>query len=317
MTSSPSIAKPVGDIVLVLLLPIATFALGAGTELSERLMAGAQRFERLQLDELPLALLTFSLGLAWFAWRRWREMLRELGKRVEIEAALKAKQLELRSLSHRVTEDMESERRAIAHELHDELGQTLNAIKIEAVGIRNAGCQCSTAIHDAALAVIRLTDHVYSVVRSMTSRLRPVALDELGLADALEHDLTGWRQRLPGIEFGFKADKLPNRLDPSCAIALYRVAQEGLTNVVRHAGARKVSLELAFHPEPAVLRLSLQDDGRGAALGTLRKGLGLLGMRERIEALGGAFCVESQPACGFRLEACVPLKAAANAASPP
>lgn len=314
MPSSPSVFKPVGDILLVVLLPIATFAIGAGTEFSERLMTGAQRFESLQLDELPLAILTFSLGLAWFAWRRWREMLLELGKRRDIEAALEAKQLELRYLARRGTESLENERRAIAHELHDELGQTLNAIKIESVCIRNASGERDSTIHAAALAIIRLTDHVYSVVRDMTGRLRPVALDELGLAEALEHNLTEWRQRLPGIEFDFKADKLPERLGDPCAIALYRVAQEGMTNVVRHAEARTVSLALTFQPEPAVVRLSLRDDGRGVELRTMRNGLGLLGMRERIEALGGAFRVESQPARGFRLEASVPFELGAQAA---
>lgn len=315
MSSSPPASKPVEDILLVALLSLATFVIGAGTEFSERLMAVAQRFERLQLDELPLALLAFSLGLAWFAWRRWREMRLELGRRLEVEAALKAKQLELRGLSRRVTDDLERERRAIAHELHDELGQTLNAIKIESVCIRNASVASNAMIHDSAIAVIRLTDHVYSVVRDMTGRLRPVALDELGLAEALAHELTAWRQRLPGIEFNFKADTVPQGLDDRGAIALYRVAQEGLTNVIRHAEARKVSLELAFLAKPTVLRLSLQDDGRGVELATMRNGLGLLGMRERVEALGGALRVESRPARGFRLEASVPLGIRAETAS--
>ncbi len=313
MPSTPSASKPVGDILLVALLPVATFVIGAGTEFSERLMTGAQRFEQLQLDELPLALVAFSLGLAWFAWRRWCEMLRELRKRRDIEVALEAKQIELRNLSRRVTESQESERRAIAHELHDELGQTLNAIKIESVCIRNASGDDDSTIHAAALSIIRLTDHVYSVVRDMTGRLRPVALDELGLAEALEHDLAEWRQRLPGIEFYFRADTLPEKLGEPCAIALYRVAQEGMTNVVRHAEARKVSLALTFHREPAVVSLSLRDDGRGVELRTMRSGLGLLGMRERIEALGGAFQVESGPARGFRIEASVPFAVGASA----
>ncbi|NJD33976.1 MAG: hypothetical protein FIA96_03930 [Betaproteobacteria bacterium] len=82
-------------------------------------MATAQQFERLQLDELPLALLALSLGLAWFAWRRWREMLSELEQRRIFESALETKQLELRDLSRRVTEAQEAERRLLAHELHD------------------------------------------------------------------------------------------------------------------------------------------------------------------------------------------------------
>lgn len=300
-------SKPATDLALIVLLSIATFLIGVDTEFSETLVAATRKFEPLQLDEVPLALLTLSLGLAWFAWRRWREMLRELEQRLTFESALELKQLELRDLSRRVIGAQEAERRLLAHELHDELGQTLNAIKIEAVGIRNASSDAQPALHRAALNVIRLTDRVYAVVRDMTSRLRPVALDELGLVGALEHDFMGWRQRLPGMRFTLRIGDLPQDIDEPVAIALYRVAQEGLTNVVRHAEARHVTLELGFDPASAVLRLTLQDDGRGVELKAIRNGLGLVGMRERIEALGGDFRIETQPAQGFRLEARVPL----------
>lgn len=138
MISFPATNKPATDLVLIVLLSIATFLIGVFTEFSERLVATAQQFEGIQLDELPLAMLVLSYGLVWFAWRRWREMLRELEQRLNFESALELKLLELRALSRRVTEAQETERRLLAHELHDELGQTLNAIKIEAVGIRNA-----------------------------------------------------------------------------------------------------------------------------------------------------------------------------------
>lgn len=306
MVAIAAASKPASDLVLIVLLSIATFLIGVDTEFSERLVATTQQFERLQLDELPLALLTLSLGLAWFAWRRWREMLRELEQRLNFESALKLKQVELRDLSRRVIEAQETERRLLAHELHDELGQTLNAIKIETVGIRNVSVSDQPAIHRAALNVIQLTDHVYGVVQAMTSRLRPVALDELGLVGALEHDLMGWRQRLPETRFTLSIGAIPQDIDESVAIALYRVAQEGLTNVVRHADARHVTVELDFVPQSAVLCLTLQDDGRGVDIKEIRRGLGLLGMRERIEALGGIFCIETQPGGGFRLNASVP-----------
>jgi signal transduction histidine kinase len=307
LISIPATTKPAADLVLIVLLSIATFLIGVYAEFSERLVASARQFERVQLDELPLAMLVLSSGLVWFAWRRWREMLWELEQRRNFESALELKQLELRDLSRRVTEAQETERRLLAHELHDELGQTLNAIKIDAVGIRNASDGVQPAIHRAALNVIQLTDHVYGVVRAMTSRLRPVALDELGLVGALEHDLMGWRQRLPTTRFTLAIGELPNDIDEQVGIALYRVAQEGLTNIVRHAEARNVTVELAFVPAPPGLRLSLQDDGRGVELDAIQRGLGLLGMRERIEALDGTFSIRTQPARGFRLEACVPL----------
>lgn len=287
------------------MLPVAVFAIAAGTELSERLVAGAQGFERLQLDELPLALLSFSLGLAWFAWRRWRDMVFELERRQSYERALARQQNELRELSRRMAAAQETERRLLAHELHDELGQTLNAIKIEAVTVRNASRTGLPEIHRAALAVIQLTDHVYAVVRDMTSRLRPVALDELGLVGALEHGIAAWRARAPDIAFDFACGNIPAALDEAVAIALYRVVQESLTNILRHAAARRVAIEI--EGDAAALRLSIRDDGRGVALDAVRHGLGLLGMRERIEGLGGNFRATSRPGAGFRIEATVPL----------
>ena len=302
-----AISKPATELSVIVILSVATFAMGAGTEFSEQAVAIAQRFERMQLDELPLALLTLSLGLAWFAWRRWREMRIELGQRRVVERLLEAKQEELRSLSRRLTESHEAERRGLARELHDELGQTLNAIKIEAVSIRNLHHHTGPTTQRGALAIIQLTDHVYDVVRTMTSRLRPVALDELGLAGALEHDLMQWRQRVPNTSFALDLGKLPDHIDEPSAIALYRVAQEGLTNIVRHAAARHVTLELDFLAEAKSLHLALQDDGRGVELAAIRHGLGLVGMRERIDGLGGAFSIASHPGQGFRIAATVPF----------
>lgn len=307
MSSFPAISRPAADLTLIALLSIATFAIGAGTEFSEHMVTKAQGFERIQLDELPLALLTLSLGSAWFAWRRWREMRLELGQRCMLEHLLEAKQEELRSLSRHLAQSQEAERRGLAHELHDELGQTLNAIKIEAVSIRNESIDTAPTIHRGALAIIRLTDHVYEVVRTMTSRLRPVALDELGLAGALEHDLMQWRQRLPQTSFALDVGKLPDKIDEATSIALYRVAQEGLTNTVRHAKARHVRLELDFVTQAGELRLALQDDGCGVQTAAIRHGLGLVGMRERIDALGGTFSIASRPGQGFRIAATVPL----------
>ena len=292
--------------LVVILASMVVFATAASTELSERINHAAGALERLQIDEVPLALLTFSLGLAWFAWRRWREMQLELQHRLSIERALALKQSELRELSRRVTEAQEGERRLLAHELHDELGQSLNAIKIEAVVVRNQSHRMPE-IHRAALAVIRLTDHVYEVVRSMTGRLRPVALDELGLAGAIEHGLAGWRQLAPATEFLWRVGNLPAKLDEAVAMAVYRVVQESVTNILRHAAATQVVIALESDRQQSRLHLAVRDNGRGADLATARRGLGLLGMRERMEGLGGSLTIASRPGDGFLVEATVPV----------
>jgi two-component system sensor histidine kinase UhpB len=305
--ASPA-SQPMADLLLIVLASAVVFAIAVSTELSERITSISRGFERVQLDEVPLALLTFSLGLAWFAWRRWREMEIELRHRQLIEHALELKQVELRDLSQRITDAQESERRVLAHELHDELGQSLNAIKIEAVTIRNASRDRQPALHGAALSVIKLTDHVYGVVRDMTSRLRPVALDELGLVGALEHGLTAWRKLAPATEFRAAFRDVPEHMDEPVAMALYRVVQEGVTNILRHSGATQVAITLDSTSPPPGLHLSIRDDGNGADLGAIRRGLGLLGMRERIEGLGGTFAIVSQPGAGFRVDVTVPLR---------
>lgn len=295
------------DLAWVVLFSSSVFAAGAATEFSERLDAGLRPYERIQLDELPLALLAFCLGLAWFAWRRWLETQDEIARRQSAELTLEEERQQLRQLSHRVIDAQEHERRELAHELHDEMGQILNAIKLEAVRIRDAG----NGEHDAAgaKAIIELTDGVYGTVRDMTSRLRPLALYELGLADALAHTLAGWRERLPGIEFRFIAGDCPAEIGDTVAIALYRVAQEGLTNAIRHADASVVCLELGWNEATASIAMTLSDDGRGFDTGSTRRGLGMLGMRERIEALGGRFEVESRPDQGTQIKACLPVQA--------
>jgi two-component system, NarL family, sensor histidine kinase UhpB len=305
---SPPASKPATDLLWIVLASIAVFAIAVFTELNEHITSIARGYERLQMDEVPLALLTFSLGLAWFAWRRWREMGVELRHRLVIEHALEVKQAEFRDLSRRATEAQESERRLLAHELHDELGQSLNAIKIEAVVIRNESRNSQPEIHRAALAVVQLTDHVYEVVRDMTSRLRPVALDELGLVGALEHGLTGWRTLAPATEFVAAFRDVPEDLDESIAMALYRVVQESVTNILRHSGATQVAIVLASGSPSPSLHLFIRDNGHGADLGAIRHGLGLLGMRERVEGLGGTFALVSLPGAGFLIDVNVPLR---------
>ena len=295
------------ELLLIVLVALAVFAAGALTETNERVTSLLQGYEYLQVDELPLALLTFSLGLTWFAWRRWRELGVELKHRLEIEEALQVQQAEFRDLAWRITQTQETERRLLAHELHDELGQSLNAIKIEAVGIRNHSHGTQPEIHRAALAVIALTDRIYEVVRNMTGRLRPVALDELGLIGALENDLIRWRKLTPETEFLGIFRNVPESLDEPVAMALYRVVQEGVTNILRHSGATQVTLTLESLGSPPNLRLSLRDNGQGADLGAIRRGLGLLGMRERVAGLGADLSIVSQPGAGFAIDATIPL----------
>lgn len=303
--TSPSPGS-VRDLLFVALTPIGVFIIAATTELNERINHATRAFEPLQLDELPLALLSLSLALAWLSWRNWRRAMHELARRTQAEQALETNRGELRALSRRMTDALEAERRRLAQELHDEFGQTLNAIKIEAVGIRQLSQEREPAIHRGAQALIALTDRVYDFARLLLRQLRPVALDELGLQGAIEHAIAEWRARLPAIRFYLSCEHIPADLHEDISIAFYRICQESVTNALQHAGASEIVIELCGNAAAGILALSVRDNGCGTDLNQLKRGLGLLGMRERIERIGGALTIESRPGHGFALRAHAP-----------
>jgi signal transduction histidine kinase len=145
------------------------------------------------------------------------------------------------------------------------------------------------------------------VARSLLKELRPVALDELGLATALQHCVDQWRRRHPNLRCDFRAEGLPESLGEAANIALYRLVQEGLTNVTKHSGARSVRIEVQQDLAAGEVCAAVSDDGIGMDPATPRTGLGLAGLRERVEMLGGRFRVDSAPGGGTRVHAAVPL----------
>jgi PAS domain S-box-containing protein len=218
---------------------------------------------------------------------------------------------ENRRLSQRSMQVQEEERRNLARELHDELGQSLNAIKVDAVTIRDRSDNAAE-VQRGAKAIIEVSGQVYDVVRSLMQRLRPVALDELGLRSAVEYGVEQWRRRHPAVRCSFAAEGELDNLNEQFNITLYRLAQECLTNVAKHAQATQIAISLvrtdcAGHDGEEV-RFSFEDDGRGFDPGQRRQGLGLVGLRERVEALGGHFDLQSAPGQGVRVRASIPLK---------
>jgi signal transduction histidine kinase len=156
------------------------------------------------------------------------------------------------------------------------------------------------------------------VVRDLIGRLRPVGLDELGLRAALEHFLNDWRRRLPDLEFDVRLEGDLDGVSEGLALALYRLLQEGLTNVSKHSRAGRVEVRLlraGAQPRGDEIVLSLVDDGCGTDLRERQRGLGLIGMRERVEMLGGEFHVTTEPARGFGIFARIPALPLAQAAA--
>jgi signal transduction histidine kinase len=308
---SPDRTSARRDLALLVVAAALFAALSVHLELAERLTAWSRPYEFWQLDELPGLLLFIVGGLAWYAWRRVRESRRLLRELVAGQALLAAAIEENRKLAIAAVRAQEDERRHLARELHDELGQYVNAIKVDAVWLRRLGAR-APKVHDAATSIVAMVDHLESVVRDLVRRLRPPGLDELGLAAALEHCIDEWRRRLPDVAFDVAVDEEITGLDEATAITLYRIAQEGLTNLARHAHATRVAIELSCRQgtrgSASEVVLSMRDDGVGAAAAAPTGGLGLVGMRERVEALAGRFELRSSGARGFGFVACVPWR---------
>jgi two-component system, NarL family, sensor histidine kinase UhpB len=277
-------------------------------DVGEALERWTRPYEWLQLDELPLILLVMAIGLIWFSSRRYFEAKRQLELRVAADAKLAETLIENQRLALKYVDMQEHERKTLARDLHDELGQYVNAIKLDAVSIREAA-QDRPEISETAHAVIANVDRVYEVLRGLIRQLRPVGLDELGLLAALENCANEWRSRLPATQIQMVCAADLDALAESRALVLFRLVQEALTNVARHSSATRVKIEIGRAASAAGIDISIADNGRGADLSAHRSGLGLIGMRERVAALGGSFAVSSaNGAAGFEVRAFLPLQ---------
>lgn len=227
--------------------------------------------------------------------------------------ALKSAQEQLRQLSGSIMASQEKERTAIARELHDELGQLLTAIRMDAVWLQESMRDQDPKAAARAQAICKLVDATIEEVRAMALRLRPGVLDDLGLVEALELFTTEYERRVP-MACIFTHHVMPS-VDDATATAAYRIAQEALTNVARHALATRA--EVRLYMEADTLVLNVWDDGQGFNPDGLSQVqmLGLAGMRERAALVGGTLLVVSSPGNGTSVTLRVPLaQAMGNAA---
>jgi PAS domain S-box-containing protein len=220
--------------------------------------------------------------------------------------ALKKAQNQLRRLSASIMTNQENERAAISRELHDELGQMLTALRMDSVWIVEHLNDPEKKVSERALAMCSLIDQTIEAVRNMAVKLRPGILDHLGLVDALEWYTTDFERRTE-ISCIFEQVDVPN-LNDGLATAAYRITQEAMTNIARHADAKHVNVSLFKKDGHCVL--SVEDDGKGFDIGRLpeSEGLGVAGMRERAALVGGKIHVYSEPNKGTKVYFSFPLK---------
>lgn len=246
-------------------------------------------------------------------WARWFEnrifpsddgisiYFQDITERKRTDRQLALANQRLQALSARLLQVQEEERRTLARELHDELGQSLTALKIT---LQSFGLRPETAALQGQIeTAVGIADTALAQARQMSLDLRPPQLDDLGLPAAIRWNL-GRQTGVAGLSAHFLAENVPEKLPEPVAIACYRISQEALTNVLRHANARNVWIRLQVEGDK--LRLEVQDDGAGfdpAPIFAGASSMGMLSMQERASLAGGHLEIESSPGRGSLVRA--------------
>ena len=254
-----------------------------------------------------------GLLVAWFATRHVRRLHREIERQRSAEVQHRS---DLERLSARLVTAQEEERRSLARELHDAVGQALTAIKMEmGVAMRGMGIDARSR---AALEEARtLAENTLQSVRDLSQLLHPSILDDFGLPDAVRGLLRSFSTRT-GIRTQLVTERMEARLPSDVEVSVYRIVQEATTNVARHSGATVCTVTLGRRDN--VLQLTIEDDGCGfdhakSGPGQGRRGLGLIGMRERAQALAGTFVIENRAEGGTRVIVRLPVRDLATTAA--
>jgi PAS domain S-box-containing protein len=234
--------------------------------------------------------------------------IRDITVRQRAEQTVREYAVRLEGLSRQLLTAQEWERRTIAHELHDEIGQSLTALKLILGGCRD---RLDTPMLDESLALV---DELLQQVRELSRGLRPSMLDDFGLAPALRWFVDRQAQRT-GFVGHVEAEGLDRRFGPEVEVACFRVVQEAVTNVMRHAAARHVTVKLRLADD--VITIRVRDDGVGMDVAQARHralrgvSMGILGMEDRVSLLGGRFAITSTVGTGTEVAASIPLAAVA------
>ncbi|HEY4365794.1 MAG TPA: ATP-binding protein [Steroidobacteraceae bacterium] len=212
---------------------------------------------------------------------------------------------ERREMARLIEQRIEEERRLIAHELHDEFGQSVTAIRSLALAITKQTGPGQPDVDNAAQLISQEAARLYDAMHGLIPRLMPLSLDTLGLADTLENLVGDWQRRYPSIKLTARHD-LSADLGPSVTLTIYRVVQEGLINALRHAQASRVEISLETQAEQILVRIV--DDGIGLPAQWSKPGhFGLRGLADRVENVGGTLQVANHGPHGVCLTAAIPL----------
>lgn len=232
--------------------------------------------------------------------------MRDVTERKRMEEAEKELE-ENRQLTQLIQHHIEDERRSLARELHDELGQYVTAVKTFAVAIANKTKESMPEVESSAQTIVAAANHIYDGMHNIIRQLRPGALDNLGLTETLRDAVNEWKKQNPQIKFSLKFTGELESLGETININLYRIVQESVTNIVRYANASDVQIRLS-RTRAGKISLTVRDNGVGMNMGNVdqTQHFGLLGMRERVQALNGVFSVDSEMGQGVTIKVEIP-----------
>ena len=216
----------------------------------------------------------------------------EIAERKALDAENKLE--ENRQLTHLIQTHIEDERRSLARELHDELGQYVTAIKTFAVAIANKTREKAPDVEASAQTIVAAANHIYDGMHNIISQLRPGSLDNLGLVETLKDMVNNVQKQQPNLQINLNLSGNLNELGESLNINIYRIVQESINNIIKHAQAIQVDIKLAI-TKVGALELTIKDDGIGMNIDLVDQTnhFGLLGMRERVQGFKGSFQVDS------------------------
>ena len=293
-----SVVLGVAGAMAIAISLLATLAIGHALRPAETIVRALNRLESGD----------YAVRLPSFAAREFAHVSRAFNDLTQRLAETTAQRS---AVTRRLFQVQEEERLSIARDLHDEFGQCLAATRALAAAIASSGARDRPDLSESAREIGTISEGMATSLRGTLARLRPPELAEIGLEQSLQHLVTSWNARMAATagKANFRLEivgELEGASDQS-AVAVYRIAQEGLTNAAKHGAPSEVTVRIERASDEQVLVL-IEDDGGPIEELAFGRGHGLLGLRERVDALGGRFAAEASPR-GVRLRAEVPLSA--------
>ena len=301
-----SAKKSTRDILVIVVITILISCLSLFFDLSERFYQWSRLWETYQVDELLFPLLSFSICLIWFGWRRYKDSALESRESSRLL-------LENRQLIRKLTLTQERERLMLAQELHDVFAQYLTALRAHAeiIQVTTAETDNQVLIYNAQKVIVTV-DKLHEITRVLLKTLRPPLL-RFGITLAVKGLLSDWKETHPTVQCKLNFHGGEPDFNEEEMLAIYRTLQEGLSNIAKHTDARQVEVNLYFpsgkHEEPALVVLHVVNDGvENFELPIKSDGLGLVGIRERATMLDGTFELSPHAPSGTILKFSFPIR---------